>query len=144
MKRRYVKTVGSGLAAAVVVFLAGCCGQQQSVGQRNRLPVETISSDKVRVVWMEGYQEGDKTIVRGAIQRQRQGSAPMKAHVDVQVLSGGGNLLQEVITTEVYLPRRLAGRGIDLRPFEVELQMVPADDSRIVIKAHQSEHHDGV
>ncbi len=140
MKRRCVNTVGSGLAAAVMVFLAGCCGQQQPASQRNRLPVETISSDKVRVVWMEGYQEGDKTIVRGAIQRQRQGSAPMKAHVDVQVLSGGGELLQEVATTEVYLPRRLAGRGIDLRPFEVELQTVSVDDARIIMKAHHGEH----
>ncbi|MBN2514253.1 MAG: hypothetical protein JXB18_15040 [Sedimentisphaerales bacterium] len=144
MKRRYVEKVGSGLLAVAVLFLAGCCGQQQSAGQRNRLPVETISSDKVRVVWMEGYQEGDKTVVRGAIQRQRQGSAPMKAHVDVQVLSSGGELLQEVITPEVYLPRRLAGRGIDLRPFEVEFQTVSVNDSRIVVKAHQNEHNDGV
>ncbi len=140
MKRHYVKTIGSGLLAVAALFLAGCSCQKQSAGERNPLPVKMISSDKVRVVWMESYQEGDKTVVRGAIQRQHQGSAPMKAHVDVQVLSSGGELLQEVITPEVYVPRRLAGKGIDLRPFEVELQTVPVDDARIIMKAHHGEH----
>ncbi len=62
----------------------------------------------------------------------------MTAHVDVQMLSSNGELLQQVRTPEMKVPRKLPGKGISSERFEVELDDDGfTDNPTIILSAHQ-------
>lgn len=60
----------------------------------------------------------------------------MKAHLDVQVLSEKGDILQTVHSKDIYVPRSLSGKGIKAKRFEIELKNVP-DASTVLVFANQ-------
>ena len=62
----------------------------------------------------------------------------MSAHIDVKMLSADGDLLQQAQTPTMLVPKKLPGKGIDFKRFELEL---PNDGSginpMITLTAHQ-------
>lgn len=143
MKKIGTKISGLILVIGILIALSGCTCQQNAASDDAVTSVETVSSENVKILWADSRQAEENVVVHGTLRRRAYGSVPMKAHVDVQVLSMNGDILQEVHTPDVYVPRNRPGKGIKFERFEIELQNVSADN-KIILTAHQGEHHENV
>ena len=131
-----------GLTALIVVFgtLSGCSCPQYADSQRTANMIKTVSSENVEILWADGHQLDGKMIIHGTLRRKTRNSVPMRAHVDVQVLSADGDVMQEVHSPDVSIPKNLPGKGVKFERFEIEMDGVVSEHSTIIISAHQGGH----
>ena len=137
MKTNTAKISGLVLGIAVMIALSGCAGQQYSKANRTESVIEMSSSKNIKLLWADSHQADDTLIIHGALRRMHSGSAPMTAHVDVQILTDDGQVLQEARTPDMAVPRNQPGKSGKIERFEVVLNNVSAEDVTIVLSAHQ-------
>ena len=140
MKKEVYNTAGLLVLLFVVTVVSGCGCQRYSAPALSSPTVAARSSETVKVIWADGHQVDDKFVVHGTFRRQLQSSVPMKAHIDVQILSENGDVIQEVRSADIDLPRYRAGKGIRFERFEIELGDTLPNFATVIVTAHQGKH----
>jgi hypothetical protein len=88
------------------------------------------------------HQDGEDFAVYGVVQRLSHTGYPIKTHVDITILSPDGTVLQEARTLDIYVPRRIPGKGINWERFKVRLPDIPPQGSKVDMVVHSSSHGD--
>ncbi len=140
MKKHVAKMMCLVVSAVVVVVVSGCSCPQYAGSEKTVSSLETASSKNVEILWADSHQLEDKTVIHGTLKRKTRGSAAMKAHVDVQVLTAEGEVVQEIHSPNISIPRNLPGKGIKFERFEIELDDAAVENSTILVSAHQGNH----
>ena len=124
---------------SAVSVMSGCSSNRISLVDQGIVSVETKASKNVGILWTDVYQDGEDIIVYGVVRRRSHTSYPLKTHVDVTILAPDGEVLQEARTPDIYVPRRIPGKGINWKRFEVRFPDVP-QNSRVQAVAHSGVH----
>jgi hypothetical protein len=66
---------------------------------------------------------------------------PIKAHVDITIQSPDGKVLNEGRSSDVYVPRRIIGRGQSLQRFRVSFPQIPPQGSLVRLVSHSGPHN---
>jgi len=139
-KKLLVVVIGMCLGM-LVTSIPGCATNRVDLVDQGIVSVETTPSKSVNILWTNVSRDGKETVVYGVVQRRSHTSYPIKTHVDVTVLSPDGATLQEVRTPDIYVPRRVPGKGIDSKRFEVRFPDIP-QGSKVSLVAHSGPHED--
>jgi len=135
-----MKTVRMNLLTVVwgvqLSALSGCAVPGENISKKGVVTVQRVPSAKVDILWADVYQIEDSLIVRGVVRRRNYSSQSLKVHVDVAVLSGDGNVLREAVGPDVWVPRRLAGKGFNYDQFEVRLPVAPPEGGTVKLVCH--------
>ena len=135
-----MKTVRMSLLTVVwgtqVAGLSGCAVPGENISKKGVLTVQRVPSTKVDILWADVYKIEDSLVVRGVVRRRNYSSQPLQVHVDVAVLSAAGKTLEEAIGRDVWVPRRLPGKGFNYDPFEVRLAVVPPEGGTVKLVCH--------
>jgi hypothetical protein len=107
------------------MLIPGCSANSRSLTKSGRLAIEKKPSDKVYIAWCDAYEDESGLLLTGVLRRDDHIGIPVKAHVDVKVTSSDGSLLQEGSSDDVYVPRRVTGKGRSLQRFQVRFPEAP-------------------
>jgi hypothetical protein len=131
--------IGFGTLTATI---SGCATNRIDLADKGIVSVETVPSKRVNILWTDVYQDGEDILVYGVVQRLSHTSYPIKTHVDITILSPDGMVLQEARTPDIYVPRRIPGKGISWERFQVRFPDIPPQGSRVNMVVHGGKHED--
>lgn len=123
----------------LAVSLGGCASNRISLTDKDLVSVKTIVDKKVAILWADVYEDDKGTVVYGVLQRRSHTSYPLKTHVNVTILSANDTILQEGNTPDIYVPRRIVGKGIDWKRFKVRFPNRIAEGSKIIIAIYSGQ-----
>jgi hypothetical protein len=126
----------SVICCLFIGFISGCGTNRVSLVDKNLVSVEKQGNKTVKILWTDVYNDGEDTVVYGAIQRRNHTCYPIKIHVDIAVVSPDGTILQESRTPDIYVARHTPGKGIDWTRFSVRLRCMPAQGSKVNMVVH--------
>ena len=142
MKRQLLMiTVGMGLGV-LVVAISGCTTNRVDLVATGVLTLEEQTSGKVYIPWSDAYEDGDGFVVTGVLRRHDCVGYPLKTHVDVTILSADAKVVDQARSSDVYVPRRITGRGQSFKRFKVRFQSIPAKGSKVSAVTHVGHHND--
>ena len=129
------------LAAVMVlgmlsVIFSGCATDRVDLVDAGVLSLEQQTTGKVYIAWSDAYEDGDGFVVSGVLRRRDTVGLPIKVHVDVTILSPDGKMLDESRSSDIYVPRRIVGRGQSSKRFKVRFPNIPAEGSKANIVVH--------
>ncbi|MEK7995431.1 MAG: hypothetical protein AAB403_16645 [Planctomycetota bacterium] len=131
----------------IVIFLAvtpslisGCAANRVDLVDAGVLTLEQHSTGKVFIAWSNACEDGDGFVVAGVLRRRDHVGLPIRAHVDVTILSPDEAILDESRSPDVYVPRRITGRGQSLKRFEVRFPHLPPQGSSVRLVCHSDAH----
>ncbi len=139
MKRVYVGlwTLAWGIQLSA---LSGCAVPGENISKKGLVTVERVPSQKVDILRADVYRTDEGLTVRGVVRRRAYSSQPLLVHVDAIVVSGDGEILQEATGRDVWVPRRLAGKGFNYNDFEIRLPLVPPEGGTVKLVCHAGSH----
>lgn len=126
------------LPAAGLSLLAGCGTCRYAGGESTLAPVEIAPADQVEILWADAHETDGRLILHGALRRRHTDIHLLRAHVDVEIQTADG--ARQLQTPDVWLPRRLPGKGPDFERFNVELPRVGSAPAAIRLRPHAGEH----
>jgi len=132
-------TTGLGVLIAV---LSGCTAVRTDLADTGVLSLEKQRDGKVYIAWSSAYKHDDGLVIRGVLRRHDHVGNAIKAHVDVTVLSPDGQVIDTARSSEVYVPRRITGRGQSLKRFTVHFSNPPPHGSLVRMTSHSGPHDD--
>ena len=137
----------ASMTIVTLLFLAvvsGCATADRSdLVKSGILNIEQERMGKVYIAWSGAYEDGDGFIVTGVLKRSDQVGLPIKTHVDVTIMSPDGTVLDEARSSEIYVSRRIIGRGhLTFERFEVRFASVPPQGSLVRVVSHSGQHDD--
>jgi len=141
VKKTCVKLILVGIAVLMATTI-GCASNRLDLVKTGKVFIETVPSQKVKILWVNIYQEGDELVVYGVVRRFGISSYPLKTYVDISILSADGTLLHEARTPDIWVPRRLSGKGIAFKRFRMRFPDIPPEGSLIRTVCHGSPHND--
>jgi len=130
-----------GLAMMTVGFM-GCAANRIDLVGTATLKLEKQREGKVYIAWASVYEKDDGVVISGVLRRHDHIGNPIKTHVDVTVLSPDGRVIDTARSNEVYVPRRITGRGQSLKRFVVHLPNLPPRGSLVRMTSHSGPHND--
>lgn len=139
-KKFYGIAVGLGLGI-LTSFISGCATSRIDLVDEGVVSVENTPSRKARILWTNVYQDGDDLVVYGVVQRRNLSSYPIKIHVDISVSSPDGKVLHKARTSDVYVPRRIPGRGRNFKRFRIRFPDIPPKGSLVRAICHSGPHN---
>ena len=104
--------------------------------------IEKQAAGKVYVAWSSAHECEDGFLVTGVLRRSDRVGSPIKAHVDITILSPDGHIIDTARSNEVYVPRRRTGRGQSMQRFRVQLPDIPPRGSSVRMVSHSGLHDD--
>jgi hypothetical protein len=113
--------------------MLGCTYNRVQLDGGRTFSVERISSVPIYVSWVNAEEKDDGMVIRGIL-RTNSSHTDGSGHVDVAVLSPGGELLGQTSTD--YAPKAFRKYRREAR-FETRFPFVPPDGSRIRVALHQ-------
>ncbi len=127
-------------AALAVLGLAACATPFRAPASATHIKLERVHSPVILVekIWLE--QKHGPLAVTGYVIRRLEADDTTKTHLDVTLFDSTGRVLRS--TVEHFEPRQINDRfrrHSDAR-YRVELQLPPAEISRIEVRAHEGEH----
>jgi hypothetical protein len=129
------------ILSVLVMSIPGCATNRVSLVDTNQVSVAMQDSEKIEILWTDVYQKDGQTWAYGVLkQRGYHPSAPIKTHVDVQVLSEDGSVQYETFSEDIYVPRNRVGKGPDWKRFRVQLPTEISEGSNISITVHVGKH----
>ncbi|MFB0553258.1 MAG: hypothetical protein ACETWQ_08085 [Phycisphaerae bacterium] len=141
MKRKFfVVAIGMCLGMLATV-IPGCATNRVDLVDQGIVSVETKPSKRVNILWTDVYRDGEDIVIYGVVQRRSRTSYPIKTHVDVIIFFPDGTILQEARTPDIYVPRRIPGKGINWKRFELRFPEI-SPSSKIRFVAHEDLHED--
>ena len=138
-KRLSVVTAALSLGLLVSV-ISGCAANRVDLVDSGFLTLEKQAAGKVYVAWSDAYEREDGFVVTGVLRRSDRVGSPIKAHVDVTVLSPDGRVVDTARSGDVYVPRRITGRGQSFKRFSVHFSSKPPRGSTVRVVSHSGPH----
>lgn len=136
MRKRLSAIVVSLLLGMSASVISGCAADRADLVDSGFVTLEKEATGKVRVAWSSVHEHEDGLLITGVLRRRDRIGSPIKAYVDVTVLSPSGKVVETVRSGHVYVPRRITGRGQSFKRFRVYLPKVPAPGSSIRLVSH--------
>jgi hypothetical protein len=109
----------------LVVWLSGCAGGPYRLVDRGRIDLENRASGNVFVAWSDVHEEQDGLLVTGVLKRRDTVGRPIKARVEVEVVSTTGSILDTAQSDAIYVPHRKVNRIPGFQRFRVRLSSRP-------------------
>ncbi|MHC4116029.1 MAG: hypothetical protein ACYSWO_00835 [Planctomycetota bacterium] len=144
MRKRLSATAVALLLGLSVSIISGCSADRADLVDSGFLTLEKEATGKVGVAWSSVHEHEDGLLITGVLRRRDRIGSPIKAYVDVTVLSPGGKVVETVRSGHVYVPRRITGRGQSFKRFKVYLPNVPVRGSSIRLVSHSGLHGDAI
>ena len=133
MKKTFTIFMPALVVAVLAVIISGCAANRVDLVDTGAVTIEKQASAKVYVAWANAYEDGDGFVVTGVLKRRDTLGQPIKAHVDVTVLSPDDAVISTATSPNVYVSRHIAGRGGCLCRFKVHLPTIPPANSKVRI-----------
>jgi hypothetical protein len=144
MKKRALNLVIAMVFGILTIVISGCATNRVDLVDNGVLTLEQKTTGKVYIAWSDAYQNGDGFVVTGVLKRRGTIGMPIKAHVDVTILSPDGTIIEESHSSDVYVPRRIIGRGQSLKRFKVRFLTLPPRGSEVRMVCHSGLHIGGI
>jgi hypothetical protein len=130
----------------LLVISSGCTAASRTdLVKSSVLNIEQQRTGKAYIAWSDVYEEDDGFVITGVLRRCDHVGVPIKTHVDITILSPDGTVLDEARSSDVYVSRRITGRGhLSFERFKVRFPSVPAQGSSARVISHSGEHNDTV
>jgi hypothetical protein len=124
--------------------ISGCATSKRvDLVRSGVLDMELARTGKAYIAWGGAYKEGDGFVVTGVLRRRDRVGGPIKTHVDVTILSPDGTVIDEARSSDVYVSRRITGRGFrSFGRFKVRFESIPAEASLVRVVSHSGRHDD--
>lgn len=135
--------LATAMCGAQLSILAGCAAPGENLSDKGGVAVQRVSSAKVDILWADVYRTDESLVVRGAVRHHHYSSRPVKVHVDAVVLGGDGAVLEETIGPDIWVPRRLLGKGLNYKSFELCLPVAVPEGGTIRLVCHTGPHDIG-
>ncbi len=117
--------------------LLGCSASQRQMDAGLSVSsIELKSSENVKLLWADCRQIDGKAHVYGTFRRNKMGRTPMKAQIDVQIISENDEILRTVCSQELNVPIRRPGRATKYERFNVEIGQIP-EKSILIVSAQR-------
>ena len=142
MKRRISEIAVAALVIAIASFVPGCGTNRADLVDSGVVTIEKQAAGKVYVAWSSARECEDGFLITGVLRRSDRVGSPIKAHVDVTILSPDGHVIGTARSNEVYVPRRRTGRGQSMQRFRVQLPDIPPRGSSVRMVSHSGLHND--
>jgi len=136
MEKKALKLVAVMVFGMLIAVISGCVTDSVDLVDSGVLSIEQHTTGKVYIVWSGAYEDGDGFVVTGVLRRRDTVGLPIKVHVDVTILSPDGKMLDEGRSSNIYVPRRIVGRGQSSKRFKVRFPNIPAEGSKASIVVH--------
>jgi hypothetical protein len=136
-KRVSVAACGLGMLL-LLVGLWGCSAGQTSLTDTGRIHLESHASGKVYVAWSDAHEEKGGILVTGVLRRKDVVGPPIKATVEVEVVSPCGSILDQAQSDDLYVPHRKVNKVQGFERFSVRFPKMPPDGSSVRIVARTS------
>jgi len=133
MKKKLLSLVIATVFSSLAIIISGCATDRVDLVDTGVLSLEQHTTGKVYIAWSDAYEDGDGFVVSGVVRRRDTVGLPIKVHVDVTILSPDGKVLDEGRSSDIYVPRRIVGRGQSLKRFSVRFGSIPAEGSKVSI-----------
>ena len=133
MKKKLLSLVIATVFSLLAIVISGCATDRVDLVDTGVLSLEQHTTGKVYIAWSDAYEDGDGFVVSGVVRRRDTAGQPIKVHVDVTILSPDGKVLDEGRSSDIYVPRRIVGRGQSLKRFRVRFPSIPAEGSKVSI-----------
>ena len=132
-KKKLLSLVIATVFSLLAIVISGCATDRVDLVDTGVLSLEQHTTGKVYIAWSDAYEDGDGFVVSGVVRRRDTVGLPIKVHVDVTILSPDGKVLDEGRSSDIYVPRRIVGRGQSLKRFSVRFGSIPAEGSKVSI-----------
>jgi len=132
-KKKLLSLVIATVFSLLAIVISGCATDRVDLVDTGVLSLEQHTTGKVYIAWSDAYEDGDGFVVSGVVRRRDTAGQPIKVHVDVTILSPDGKVLDEGRSSDIYVPRRIVGRGQSLKRFRVRFPSIPAEGSKVSI-----------
>jgi hypothetical protein len=126
----------------LVSTISGCAANRVDLVDSGFLTLEKQATGKVYVAWSDAYEREDGFVVTGVLRRSDRVGSPIKTHVDVTVLSPDGRVVDTARSGDVYVSRRITGRGQSFKRFSVSFSSMPPRGSTVRVVSHSGPHDD--
>jgi hypothetical protein len=137
MKKKVLSLVIATVFSLLTVLISGCTTNRVDLADTGRINLEQGKMSKVYIAWNSAYEKDDGLMITGVLRRHDHVGIPIRAHVDVYVLSPEGIILDEARSSDVYVSRRITGRSCQgLERFKVRLPNMPAKQSLVRVVSH--------
>ena len=136
MKKKVLSLVIAMVFGTLTIIISGCATDRVDLVDAGVLSLEQHTTGKVYIAWSDAHEDGDGFIVTGVLRRRDTVGLPIKAHVDVAILSPDGTVIDESRSSDVYVPRRIIGRGQSLQRFRVRFSNIPPPGSSVRLVSH--------
>jgi hypothetical protein len=141
MQKRLSAVVVTLGFSVLPVVISGCATNRTDPVDKGIVSVETVPSRKVNILRTDVYKDSEGFVVYGVVQRLSDTSYPIKTHVDITILSRDGTVLQEARTSDIYVPRRIPGKGISWERFQIRFPHIPPQGSKVNMIVHGGRHN---
>ena len=130
-KKKVLSLVIAMVFGTLTIIISGCATDRVDLVDAGVLSLEQHTTGKVYIAWSDAYKDGDGFVVTGVLRRRDTVGLPIKAHVDIAILSPDGTIIDESRSSDVYVPRRIIGRGQSLKRFRVRFSNIPPQGSLV-------------
>ena len=104
MMKRRLSNSGVGIALVMLVaLLSGCTSNRLDLVDSGALRLEKRPSAKIYIPWSEAYEDQEGFVVTGVLRRRDPVGLPIKAHVDVTIVTPDGTTLGEASSSDIYI-----------------------------------------
>lgn len=122
----------------LLVWLSGCGGRQANLADTGAIHLENDAPGKVYVAWSEAREVKGGLLVAGVLRRKDTLGPPIRATVDVEVVSPCGAVLDRAQSGNLCVPCRKVSRTQGFERFRVRFPKLPPEGSRVRIVVHSS------
>jgi len=135
MKRETYKCLLRSVMVTLTVITAGCVANREDLVKSGHVTLQKHRTGKVYIAWCNAYEDGNELLMTGVLRRHDTVGLPIKAQVDVAVISPDGKVIDEGRSSGIYVPRRMVGRCQSFKRFNVRFSDVPPQGSSIRVVA---------
>ncbi|MHC4679971.1 MAG: hypothetical protein ACYTEK_14875 [Planctomycetota bacterium] len=140
MSKRLFASLGVLGLSMLAVIVYGCGANRVDLVDAGVLTLEQRAEGKVQIAWSSAYEDEDGFVVAGVLTRHDRVGLPIRAHVDVVLLSPDKRILDESRTRDTYVPARITGRGQSLKRFRARFPHIPPRGSSVRLVCHSALH----
>ena len=126
--------------AALVAAVGGCATNRVALTDTGGLTLENKSESKVYVAWSDAYKENEGFVITGVLRRRDHVGPAIKAHVDIEIFSPAGQVIDVARSADIYVPKQTTGKFTAFKRFTVYFPNLPSTGASAVVTAHTSNH----
>ena len=138
-RRLLILTAALGLAV-LAACIPGCTADRVDLVDTGLLALEKQAIGKVYIAWSNAYKRDDGFMETGVLRGREHLGLPIKAHVDVTVLSTASQAINTARSSDIYVPRKVTGKHSPFKRFTVYFPTLPPQGTRVVVEAHTGSH----